>query len=229
MRVILIAWALIFTVSATAYGQEQILTPLGFNEQVRGDAPVAGELLRSVHVGEAARRVRLEDLRVYVPRIEYSHLYLEVETQDARYYARATYLISEAQRDRRCHVNFPTHHRRLLEGLPIRDVAFLAYVSNAAGSPDRLYLPVEWQSTENAPIRLLFLVNARAPSVDVRIYDKQTRRFFRCDKDTASKRRTAFDTECFVDLDRRGEPVTLVLIRDRFQNRDEDEIKIFLP
>lgn len=226
----LVVMVLVFVVIAMAYGQARVLEPLRFAESLRSDAPVAGETFRGIHSGSVVGQANLNALRITLPPGDYSRLCLEVETQDARYFAEAAYDISGTRPTQRYRVRLPTEHRRLLESKPIRDISVLAYVSSGCDSGERLYVPVQWQGDEGARVQLMLLVNARTPSVDVRVFHKENRRYFGCIRDTETERRVAFDTECLLGVDPGPRLATLVLVRNRFEHRLKNiTIRAYLP
>ncbi len=221
---------LIFLVTIPIYSQEQILEPLLFDEQIRQNAPVAGEIFMGVHLGKIDYPANLNTLSVVIPPGDFAHLCLKIETQDSKYYAEATFDISRHQAGRKYRVHLPTKHRQLLESTPIRDISILAYVSKACDDTDKIYIPVQLQDINSSDSQIMLLINSQEPSVDVRVYYLEENRYYTCQMDSISERQVAFNRECLLDPVKNGNHLTLIVVRNRFQYRMEDiKIEVYLP
>ena len=201
------------------------LAPLKFNELMREETPVSGNILKGVFLSSNEEKINPAALFVTLPENVNQSLFVVLSSRDGRYFAEAEYLLkNNIEGLFRLHII--TDYQKQIEQYRIIEMAVIGYIqSNRPDKPD-LIMPFSWGFSKQKK-ELVFLVNSGG--ADVRIYDPETDQFF-FGADATGDSRIAYDTECVVNVSERSGEAKFILLRNRYETPLKNmDLRIWIP
>jgi hypothetical protein len=187
-------------------------------------------VFRGIHHGALDARPNMDALSVGLPAGSQRRLCLTLETQDARYFGQASYLIGRRTAPEYRSLRLPTAHRRVLESVPIRDLSVIAFVADSCTAGEKVYLPLSLGTPRSADGSIVLLINSRTPGVNVRVFQEQEKRYADCAKDPTSERQVAFNVECRIEFPAGTRQTQLTVVRNRAEKVLAPEtLTVYIP
>jgi hypothetical protein len=160
--------------------------------------PVSGYLYMGTIIGNEKMSVDPDLLIVHLPKTNSSMLCVEIMSRDARYYARANYVISGLSTGI-YRIELPTIFSNTLKNYKADEISVLAELKDGCESPDMIsFIPVSWGLPNNSNL-ITIQLNVSGAASKLIIPDRTdngSKENVKCRIIDSGVKNTSFDTLC---------------------------------
>jgi len=193
-----------------------------FSEVWRSEVPVAGGVRVGILAGTMDKAVIMDALAVQISTPVTGKLCVDIISRDGRYNAHMEYGLPDQTVGNHL-LDFPTQRSEILSGYKARELAVLAYqVTDKCKTRKKQYLVAQW-GVDSGFEQITILLNTGGLETSIVLPSSTGETgFSKCQPAYGDMKRTAFDTECTVELLPEMLSAKFKIRRKNYENRLPD-------